>query len=111
MIKINVVQNYTNIDDRGSSLYDSLQINNYPQISFDTSRIIFLIFFQTLARRIPLKDEWRVKIEKKILGASPSDFIDKYPPDLLSLDFFSLGSEYGYQLLRGAKLTDKKQLD
>jgi hypothetical protein len=45
MIKKNVVRNYTDIDDRGSSLYDSWFAKNYPQISFDYSRIIYLIFF------------------------------------------------------------------
>lgn len=50
MIKDNVVRNYTDLDDRGSSLYDALKANDYPQISFDSSRINFLIFFQSLTQ-------------------------------------------------------------
>ena len=45
MIKFNIVQNYTDLDTRGSSLYDSLVAKDYPQVSFDSFRIIFLIIF------------------------------------------------------------------
>lgn len=54
MVKKNVIRNYTDIDARGSSLYDACKALNFPQISFDSFRIIFLIFFQSLAQKVPL---------------------------------------------------------
>ena len=42
MIKAKVIRNYTEIDDRGSSLYDSITIKDFPQMSFDFFRIIYL---------------------------------------------------------------------
>lgn len=59
-----------------------------------------------------MKEEYKLKIEKKILGATnPADIIKKYPPDLATLDYFNLGSEYVYQVFRGAKVVNKNQLD
>ena len=56
MIKGDVVQNYTDLDTRGSSLWDSITVTkNWTQTSFDSARIIFLIFFQPLVQKTPLK--------------------------------------------------------
>lgn len=48
MIKANIVQNYTNIDDRSSSLYDAVLAIDLPQVSFDFFRLTYLFLLQTL---------------------------------------------------------------
>lgn len=51
MIKANVIRNYTDIDDRGSSLYDAIGIKDFPQMSFDFFRLIYLYVMQTLTSK------------------------------------------------------------
>lgn len=86
MVKINVKRNYTQLDDRGKSLYDTWGIDR-PQTAFDASRIIFLYLFQTLVQYIPLKQEHMDLAKKKVLKASSVPYIPKFPPDLPSFDY------------------------
>ncbi len=51
MIKANVIRNYTDIDDRGSSLYDAIGMKDYPAMSFDFFRLIYLYLLQTLTSK------------------------------------------------------------
>jgi hypothetical protein len=51
MIKANVIRNSTDIDDRGSSLYDAYTSKDYPQTSFDVFRLGYLYFLQTLTTK------------------------------------------------------------
>lgn len=53
MTKKNIVRNYTNIDERGSSLYDSITTLDLPQASFDFFRLVYLFLLQTLTSRNP----------------------------------------------------------
>jgi hypothetical protein len=48
MVKANVIRNYTDIDDRGSSLYDAISIKDFPEMSFDFFRLVYLYVLQTL---------------------------------------------------------------
>lgn len=51
MVKANVIRNYTDIDDRGSSLYDAISIKDFPEMSFDFFRLVYLYVLQTLTSK------------------------------------------------------------
>lgn len=47
MLKNNVVANYTDMDDRSTSLYQATGEQNWGDVFFDASRLLYLFFLQT----------------------------------------------------------------
>ena len=53
MLKINVDQNYTDMDDKSTDLLYSIAVSDWESISFDSARLIYLFFLQTNASENP----------------------------------------------------------
>lgn len=112
MIKANVIRNYTNIDDRSSSLYDSVQQIDLAQASFDFSRLIYLFLLQTLTSKVPLASPMtdHFLLYQKTSKAStvpPILNLPKYPS---SFDYFHLTAEFTYEFIRGSKMSNQDAL-
>ena len=100
MVKANIVRNYTDIDDRSSSLYDAINALDLPQMSFDFWRLVYLFFFQALTQKVTLLSQAFVPMVQTL-----------YPADAYTYDYAHLTAEYMYEMLRGARLIDEDQLD
>lgn len=119
MIKANVIRNYTDIDARSSSLYDSIMYVDLPQASFDFTRLIYLFLLQTLTQKTPLVSSMTSHFRLyQGFNRRPEIPKDQSVPPMLSLpsipssfDYFHLSAEFGYEFIRGTRMVDSDTLN